>query len=518
MKKIYNILAAGVFALMTLNSCDEPYAAWDEEKGEGRLSTKDFVLNVVGEEGTRATTRDVNEFMVKISKITGKDTEEEKFSGKYGEMPGVITLPVGNYHIEAYNEEPVEADWEAPYYYKDTTITILRDKLESLGAVLCKLCNVKVTVKYDAKLRALLGDDAKVNVMMEDNPNKSLVYALEHADNETPGYFKYEEGSKTMVMTFTGTVKGTPVKAYDVKTEVNPGEHHIVTFSLKDTPGIPGESGYIGGSGMSINTTVTVVDLNNNVDPGNDPLDPYESITVSKNKLTVKAEGGDVDFTVSAKGSSSWFITGVPEWLTVTPTSGMTGTETAQTTTVKVTVQANTSNDSRTATINVRMARKTQTVTITQLGSGAPEPSEDLPTITSTNVDLDNILILELEDGEIKYDKEVSLDINTPLGLAHIYVEISSNTLTQAVLQGVGLDTEFDCVNPGNLEGGLKSLDLPAGKEIEGTKYQKFDITEFISLLGVSGASVNAFNLEVEDLAGNKTSASLRINVVGGEE
>ena len=184
---------------------------------------------------------------------------------------------------------------------------------------------------------------------------------------------------------------------------------------------------------------------------------------------------------------------------------------------MKVMAEANTGSVARTATLNVRMARKTIVVTVTQPAAGTPDdpqPSEDMPTITSTNVDLDNILILNLVEGEISYDKEVSLDINTPLGLAHINVEIVSNTLTQNVLQGVGLDTKFDCVNPGGLGAGLKSLKLPAGEEIRGTKYQKFDITEFIPLLGVYGASTNAFNLEVEDLAGNKTSASLKINVV----
>ncbi|MDE6715344.1 MAG: DUF4493 domain-containing protein [Muribaculaceae bacterium] len=506
MKKIYNVLAAGVFALMTLNSCDEPYAAWGEETGEGQLSTKDFVLNVANEDATRATTRDVNEFTVKITDVVKKTDK----SWKYGEMPGVITLPVGNYHIEAYNEEPKDADWDAPYYYKDTTITITRDKMESLGAVLCKLCNVKVTVKYDAKLRSLLSDDAKVTVMAENNPNKSLVYALEHADNESAGYFKHDEGAKTMVMTFTGTVKGTPVTAYSVKTDVNPGEHHIVTFSLKDTPGIPGESGYIGGSGMSINTTVTVVDLNNNLDPGNDPLDPYEMLEVSKNKLTVKAEGGNVDFTVSAKGTSGWFITGAPEWLSVTPTSGMSGTETAKETKINITAEANTNNEARTATLNVRMARKTVVVTVTQSAAGTPDvpqPSEDMPTITSTTVELNTPI--DISNVTSENPMPFTVDMAAPNGFKNIFVEIDSPRLTPEELRNMGLAESFDLANPGEYAEGLSGLGFPVGDEVLGQVKTQFNITDFVPLIPILGSGKSVFKITVVDSKDQKATADL---------
>lgn len=526
MKKIYNILAAGAIALMTLNSCDDPYAAYEETKGEGQLSTKDFVLSVVKEEGTRAVA-DVNDFTVKVVNVVNGSEK----SWKYSEMPGVITLTIGNYRVEAFNETPQDAAWDAPYYYKDTTITIQKDKMESLGALMCGLCNVKVSVRYDQKLRALLGNDAVVKAFLENNPSKSLDYTLERVDAETAGYFKYVEGSKTMVLEFSGSVKGSKVNTYRVNTEVNPGEHHIVTFGLKDTPGIPGENGYIEGSGMSINTTVTVVKVNNNINPGNDNVDPFESLELSNDKVSIKAEGGEAQITVSAKGSNGWFITGVPEWLKVTPTTGIAGTESAEITKVVITAEENVEKESREATINVRMARMTKTVTITQAGAGGSEPDpgpggDDLPTITSDNVNLNGVLVLKIdeEDGEIHYDKEVSLLISTPLGLEHIYVDIVSNTLTASVLEGAGLAKSFDCANPivqiegepepRNLEKALSGLKLPAGSGIIGTSEQKFDITEFVPLLGAYGASENSFDLRVVDQSGNEVTASLKINVI----
>lgn len=491
MKTIYNILAAGALSLMILNSCDEPYQPFEETKAEGQLSTKDFVLKVV-ENTTRAVT-DVNEFTVKVVDIVKKAEQ----SWKYSEMPGVITLPVGNYRIEAYNEEVQDAAWDAPYYYKDTTITITKDKLESLGAMKCALCNVKVSVSYEPKLLSLLGDDATVTAKLEDAPEKSLVYTLEQVKGKIPGYFKYEENAKTLVLEFTGTVKGSAVKAYKVSTEVNPGEHHVVTFSLKDTPDIPGESGYISNTGSSINSTVTVEDVNGNVNPGNDPLEAYEVLTVSKNKVSLKADGGEAEITVSAKGRNGWYITGAPEWLTVTPSSGSAGQETATDNIVVFKADANPDNNTRTATLNVRMARITKTVTVTQTGNGGVEPSEDMPTITSKTVELGT----DIDITNVTSDNPMpcTVEMTAHNGFANIFVKIDSPTLTPEELEKMGLAAEFDLAHPGKLAKGLSSLGFPVGDEVLGKTETSFDITDFVPFIPILGNGRSVFTIKVVD-------------------
>lgn len=502
MKTIYNILAAGALSLMILNSCDEPYQPFEETKAEGQLSTKDFVLKVV-ENTTRAVT-DVNEFTVKVVDIVKKAEQ----SWKYSEMPGVITLPVGNYRIEAYNEEVQDAAWDAPYYYKDTTITITKDKLESLGAMKCALCNVKVSVSYEPKLLSLLGDDATVTAKLEDAPEKSLVYTLEQVKGKIPGYFKYEENAKTLVLEFTGTVKGSAVKAYKVSTEVNPGEHHVVTFSLKDTPDIPGESGYISNTGSSINSTVTVEDVNGNVNPGNDPLEAYEVLTVSKNKVSLKADGGEAEITVSAKGRNGWYITGAPEWLTVTPSSGSAGQETATDNIVVFKADANPDNNTRTATLNVRMARITKTVTVTQTGNGGVEPSEDMPTITSETIELDtpiDITNVTLNANKMPFNVKMT----APNGFKNIFVTIDSPTLTKEELVSMGLDSNFDLAHPGDIEEGLHSLGFPVGDEVLGKTETSFDITDFVPLIPKLGNGRSVFEITVVDNKDQRTTSTI---------
>ncbi|MCH5215578.1 MAG: DUF4493 domain-containing protein [Muribaculaceae bacterium] len=505
MKKIYNILAAGAIALMTLNSCDDPYAAYEETKGEGQLSTKDFVLSVVKEEGTRAVT-DVNDFTVKVVNVVNGSEK----SWKYSEMPGVITLTIGNYRVEAFNETPQDAAWDAPYYYKDTTITIQKDKMESLGALMCGLCNMKVSVRYDQKLRALLGNDAVVKAFLENNPSKSLDYTLERVDAETAGYFKYVEGSKTMVLEFSGSVKGSKVNTYRVNTEVNPGEHHIVTFGLKDTPGIPGENGYIEGSGMSINTTVTVVKVNNNINPGNDNVDPFESLELSNDKVSIKADGGEAQITVSAKGSNGWFITGVPEWLKVTPTTGIAGTESAEITKVVITAEENVEKESREATINVRMARMTKTVTITQAGVGGSEPDpglggDDLPTITSTTV----LLNTPIDITNVAQGTQFTVDMTAPKGFKNIFVVIDSETMSESDLEVMGLAQSFDLAHPGDLGEGLESLGFPYGDAVLGQTETGFNISDFVPLIPALGNGRSTFKITVVDNEEQQVSADL---------
>lgn len=502
MKTIYNILTAGALALMILNSCDEPYQPFEETKDEGQLSTKDFVLEIV-ESATRAVT-DVNEFTVKVVDIENKTPDK---SWKYSEMPGVITLPVGNYRIEAYNEEVQDAAWDAPYYYNDKNITILKDKLESLGAMKCALCNVKVSVSYEPKLLALLEDDATVTAKFEDASEKSLVYTLKQVEGKIPGYFKYEENAKTLVLEFTGTVKGSAVKAYKVSTEVKPGEHHVVTFSLKDTPDIPGESGYISSTGTLINSTVTVEDVNSNVNPGNDPLEPYEVLTISKNKVSLMADGGEAEITVSAKGRSGWYITGAPEWLTVTPASGSAGQETATDNAVVFKADANPDNNARTATLNVRMARITKTVTVTQTGNGGVEPSEDMPTITSETIELDTPIDITNVTNANKMPFNVKM--TAPKGFKNIFVTIDSPTLTKEELVSMGLDSNFDLAHPGNMEEGLHGLGFPVGDEVLGKTETSFDITDFVPLIPILGNGRSVFEITVVDNDDQKTTSTI---------
>ncbi len=90
-------------------------------------------------------------------------------------------------------------------------------------------------------------------------------------------------------------------------------------------------------------------------------------------------------------------------------------------------------------------------------------------------------------------------------------------------LAGFGLNKEFDMANPGDLEGVLAgNLDdqtgiglLKPGEVVAGKTSYKFDVTEFMGLLGLYGNSVNTFSIRVVDAAGNEKSGDLKVTISG---
>lgn len=129
-------------------------------------------------------------------------------------------------------------------------------------------------------------------------------------------------------------------------------------------------------------------------------------------------------------------------------------------------------------------------------------PSDDIPTITSQTLDLDNVN--QVTDGLVAI-----VDIDAPLGLAHLLVTIVSDGLTPEVLGEVGLTDKFDLAYPGEYELALQGLGFPTGADVIGKTSLKFDISQFIPLLPLFPGNHN-FILDVEDQAGNKVSKTIK--------
>lgn len=81
-------------------------------------------------------------------------------------------------------------------------------------------------------------------------------------------------------------------------------------------------------------------------------------IKVSTSYVSLPAEGGDATLTLTAE--DTWAIGDIPEWLTITPSSGSAGE-----TTVKF--HADAATETREATITVTCAKKTQSINIIQM-------------------------------------------------------------------------------------------------------------------------------------------------------
>ena len=79
--------------------------------------------------------------------------------------PKSFTLKTGTYKLVAHAPEVTGAAFDTPYCVSaEKSFGIRQDEITEIGEVKCTLHNVKVTVKYEDKLMALLGDDVKVTV------------------------------------------------------------------------------------------------------------------------------------------------------------------------------------------------------------------------------------------------------------------------------------------------------------------------------------------------------------------
>lgn len=507
MKQTIKIFLLGAIAALSMTSCDDPvYPNIDngEGFGTGSLKTASLSVSVLNSEEVLESRAgvDVSNFTVKIINGAGETVN----TWLYSKMPEIVTLNVGKYTLEVYNEECKDAEWDSPYYYASKEFPISKNDVSTIGEVVCKLANVKVSVKYSDALKAALGDDVNVNVVVGNQYSLDYKYGEERA-----GFFRYIEGSSTLVATFSGTVEGYYISDYKVISDVAPGQHRIITFSLKSTPDTPDESGSIGNTGLSLDFSVDKVDLTLDNPVTEDPVDPDDMLELGEQALSFTNVAGSKTVTITSTGD--WTATSNASWCTVAPASGAKGT-----TTVTVNVTENESMESgRSAVVTFRMGDVETELTVTQ----APKPDETAPTITSETLDLSSV-------NTYTESLVAKVLINAPNGIAHLNVVIDSETLTPAELESVELCDRFDLVDPqypsnspyygnpdyaGVLNTKLSALGFPTQSNVAGQTSLEFDITGFLPMLKALGSGQSNFVLEVVDAKGQIVSAAIRINI-----
>ena len=126
-------------------------------------------------------------------------------------------------------------------------------------------------------------------------------------------------------------------------------------------------------------------------------------------------------------------------------------------------------------------------------GEGGDESSK--PTIVGKDFDITKPLVLPAGGTA------VVVNITAKHGINNLFVEIASETLTEDILQEVGLAKSFDLANPGDLAEALASLGFPIGADVIGKGELVFDITQFTPLLGIYGAGTHDFIITVVDQA-----------------
>lgn len=144
---------------------------------------------------------------------------------------------------------------------------------------------------------------------------------------------------------------------------------------------------------------------------------------------------------------------------------------------------------------------------------------DNLPTIVGTNFngnsfDISND-VLEVPttiNGNNPLPLQVTLSAAN--GIAHVYVTIDSETLTEELLTDVGLAASFDLAEPGELEKGLQGLGFPTGAAVVGQTEILFDVTKFTPLLGIYGVASHNFIIRLVDQQGLEVTQTLKIKSV----
>lgn len=255
----------------------------------GTLSLGKMMVTIANNQQNKEATRAVSVENFTIDIVQGGEIVK---SWRYADMPSVVELPVGDYTAKAHLGVPEVAAFDAPYYEGEESFSIRRDEITEVKTIECGLANVRVTILFDDALKAKMGSDCKVNVVM--GSEGSLDFTV--ADENHSGYFAYVEGSNTLVATFSGTVNGAAESSQKLYTDVAPGNHYRITYRLH-TPGPDPNAQGTCNPGVIVDAYVEVIDMYHNVSddpdrpnggdrPGgedpNNPDDPQKEAPVLK--------------------------------------------------------------------------------------------------------------------------------------------------------------------------------------------------------------------------------------------
>lgn len=268
---IYNILVAGAL-MLGFASCHDDVAGPDIVSGdEGTLQLSSLSIDMSDAEKVIQSTAgrasvDLNDFLVYI---TPKGSTETIKTYHYGDMPEILTLPAGEYTVQVESHKILKAEWDHPYYKGSQDFAITAGEITNIDPVTARFSSLKVTIRFSDDLRAVLGDNAKVTILANDEG------LLTYTPAETrSGYFEVVENSQTMIAHFEGDVDGTFTTFDTPFTDIEAGQHRIITYKTKSGPSIPEQSGQIDPSGgIQLDADVEIVGIDGNVTVDEDLLD-----------------------------------------------------------------------------------------------------------------------------------------------------------------------------------------------------------------------------------------------------
>ena len=276
--KLYKGIIGSLATVALMSGCanEAPFSEPSVSEVTGKLMTRCLAPKLGNTEGVDMSTRatavpSVGDFTVTITRDGRQRDASSPGSVEYtySDMPEVLTLPVGDYKVSAHHGENPDAEWDAPYYYGESSFGIDANKItDDVDPIVAKLANIRVSIKFHPSLlSAMSNGEVKVNV---GNSGEKIFSSSETRS----AYFRYAEESRTLVATFSGTVDGEPIVESIAYDDIAPGNHYTITFRVR---GIEDDNPGTVNGGVTVDTSVEEVDMNKTIDGETDvPLNPND--------------------------------------------------------------------------------------------------------------------------------------------------------------------------------------------------------------------------------------------------
>ena len=265
MKSLQQIQFILLVVLIALTACHSEKVSFQMDIfGQLKLSSMQVTADTEPLVTASRVSADIKDYLITVYAADGGKLQE----WKYAEMPEIFTLKTGAYKLVAHAPEVTGAAFDTPYCAAEKPFEIRQDEITEIGEVKCTLHNVKVTVKYEDKLMALLGDDVKVTVKVGEEK-------LEYTKDETKsGFFHGKAGNNVVDVVFQGSVEGEPVSITRSYAEIALGTELIVTYKYKESvTGIdPGTGGSFHAPGISVDEKLIAVNETGAVLPEEDEI------------------------------------------------------------------------------------------------------------------------------------------------------------------------------------------------------------------------------------------------------
>ena len=491
-------------------------------------------------------------------------------------QPGSYTISAESPDYADYVAGTNYANWDMPVYVGSVTKNIVKETETTVEDLVCTLGNIKTTVTISPDLQNLFIPDNQATeqlpvlaVTLSIGGNQ-LIYGRQQMNDEAKGYFKAVESSNTITVTLSGAYNKAAGNAapeyvpiqwtreisdcqagqwrkisinvvgatqgdvefqmsvenwvYDEKIDVDVmqflsaiGEETISDEDMSD-PNSPVVT--LDGADIAQGYTISQDMFDELLGKWNQNLrvvmTPQSGVTVRSAKLVFASDNAEFLAALSAAGYVDQTVSIWPQnadlsaYLLIQE-AGATGTLTATVTDPGMTALFGYKGTHTVKIVVTDMQGRTSytdlNIRVTEGGTVGSAPELKWTNKAGTfTYDFDTRYPVSDADPEVK------ISVTSATGIVGFTVDIDSETLTPSELQGLGLATHMDLVNPGEYKTPLENLQFPTGDAVAGQKMLEFDISQFMPLLKILGPGDSDFKLTVTD-AGGVTVKTIMLNV-----